>query len=114
MSHSYVFLVRQRFGNKAHIDSFIEYPAEGIDNNRLAAFKALSKKGNKHPKVIEAERIASSLHGMELRMRSNTDIYPHLCKVNTEVALLADELNAYIQSLDLEQLTKFLNKAKVN
>jgi len=109
-THRYIFTVRQRFGECPDIDCFHELKVpSGLTGDHAKIMKRL--KDDFCKEEIGADTAA--LHGMELRLRFNPDMYQKVCLVRTTMEITPDELSAVIASKHREnKLKAFLDEAQ--
>ena len=107
----YLFSVRQRFNEVPEVDSFYEImvPA-GITADHAKVMTKLKKDWCKE----EISKDTQALHGMQLRLRFNSDMYPNVCLVRTHSAITADDLEHIIQSkYERGEMMDFLEESAI-
>jgi hypothetical protein len=107
----YLFTVRQQFGEPPRVDSFYELsmPA-GITGEQAQVMTKLNKKWCKD----EIAEDTQALHGMQLRLRFNSDMFQHVCLVRTHCEITCDELDNIITMKNVEnKLIDFLDESAI-
>jgi hypothetical protein len=109
LTHRYLFTVRQSFGRDPAADTFYELRVpSGITSDQAKMMAVL------HPGCWR-EEIGSdtlALHGMQMRIRFNTDMFPKVCLVRSTVPISADDFDLIIKCKQADgTLINFLNEA---
>lgn len=109
--HRYLFTVRQQFGETPKVDSFYELRVpSGITGDQAAIMKKLNKTWCQK----EIAEDTSSLSGMQLRLRFNSDMYPKVCLVRTVCEIDVETLDSIVQMKNFEgKLMDFLDESAI-
>ena len=110
-TNRYLFLVRQRFGEDPHIDSF--YELRSPNNVTIDTVKVMQ--GLKPDwEMTNIKEDSITMESMALRIRFNTDMFPHVCLVKSSSELTVDDLEMIVVSkFKTNELTDFLKEARV-
>jgi len=111
LGHRYLFTVRQGFGKKPVVDCFYEVKSPGgITGAELKTWQAINPDWEKES--INSD--SHALHGMELRLRFNSDMYQHVCLVKSAVEISGDDLELIIELKHSDDtLMEFLQEATI-
>lgn len=106
---NYIFLIRLEqepndlLSTKPIIDCFLEIPNK--DTQEYYKLKEIH--------VEKLSKYTAAMKAFQLRMRFNTNIIPHILKVNTEFKLTAEDLETHIKYLNKDELNKFVKDARI-
>ncbi|MCK4500765.1 hypothetical protein KAU11_09705 [Candidatus Babeliales bacterium] len=102
---AHLFTVRQRFGSDLNLDSLITVDAGNeliCDPQLFAAAQELSCLPN--DVIEEHERVMTYYNSTLLRLRFNSDMYPHILLLKAQSKLSMDELEYYLKTIDQNEL----------
>lgn len=108
----YIFTVRQRFGEKPQLDTFykIELPDVFLDPEFIAGGEELIPSHI----IKQMREVKANLRVIELRLRFNIDMFPHVCLVSVkDMELSRDMFDAYITNMSTDELMCFLEESKL-
>ena len=112
--HRYLFTVRQRFGEVPVVDTFYEITVpSGISGEQAKVMNTLSD-GNFYKDEIKED--SSVMRGMTMRLRFNSDMYPHICLIRSDnYELTAEMLDDVVANKhETGTLMKFLKESEIN
>lgn len=110
--HRYLFTVRQRFNEVPVVDTFYELrvPA-GLTGDQAKVMKKLKEDFIKE----EIAEDTSALHGMQMRLRFNSDMFQHVCLVRTASPITAEDLDRIVEMKhSTKELMAFLKESTID
>jgi len=106
----YAFTLRQQFGEEPIVDSFYKLTVPDMDFSQLRVWNTL----NPDFATKEMHKDSQTLHGMGLRLRFNSDMYPKICMVRYDGDLEADDLEMIVRQKHREnELKEWLKDAEI-
>lgn len=108
---AHLFTVRQRMFTELQVDAFLVHDLSDPHSELLAMGEAVEELSCMPPEATKkGEALMSNVQGIMMRLRFNTDMYPHLLRINSPVKLEREELEFIIQNYPKDTLEQKLKE----